>query len=270
MNICENKASFIPPSLKRSRYLIICFILLSVGKLYSQERVIRGVITNNTDIEGIHILNRTSRFNTVSNKKGEFRIRVRVLDTIFISSVHYRPGRVVISTSDFESGKLTVELEPLVNELDEVYLGPSLTGNLNYDIKNIEVTDTLNFNDVGIPGFRGEPKEKIIPVYAAVIPLRMDLEAIYKHLSGYYKKLKQQRKWEAQNRTVAQLIQFYTPKFYAEAYRIPEDRLYDFLLFCIETTSIQADFKKENYRAVLETFKTHGAEYKNRLDQKAE
>ena len=47
----------------------------------------------------------------------------------------------------------------MVNELAEVYLGPNLSGDLEQDIKKIPVEDALKFDDVGIPGFKGNRKK---------------------------------------------------------------------------------------------------------------
>ncbi|MEM7185250.1 MAG: carboxypeptidase-like regulatory domain-containing protein [Bacteroidota bacterium] len=237
--------------------------------LLGQEKTIYGKILNSRDIEGIHILNRSSRFNTVTNAQGEFRIKAQPLDTLIISSVAYVPEQLVITTEIYNEGYVGIRLETLVTELDEVLLGPRLSGNLEWDIKNIEIKDTINFDDVGIPGFTGEPEEKIAPV-VPVIPLSVDLEALYKHLSGYYRKLRIKRKWEAQNVLVVKMINYYTPQFYEESYGIPEERLYDFLLFCIETSDIEDHFNKEHYNLVLETFASHGKEYTLRMSEKKE
>lgn len=234
-----------------------------------QERSLNGKILNTHDVEGIHILNRSSRFNTVTNSQGEFSLKVSLLDTLVISSIAFVPERIVVSKELYEEGFLAITLKELVTELDEVVLGPRLSGNLELDIKNIEIKDTINFDDVGIPGFKGKPEEKIAPV-VPVIPLSVNLEALYKHLSGYYRKLRIQRKWEAQNVMVSQMILYYTPQFFKDSYGIPEERLYDFLLFCIETSEIEHNFRKEHYNLVFETFASRGKEYTLRLAEKEE
>ncbi len=252
---------------KGALYLLLLFTVF----LHAQEqRIIEGVITNDTDIEGIHVLNQSSRYNTVTDQDGRFRIRAAQGDTLFVSSVRYQPGQYIIDKEAFQSGKLEIELEILVNELDEVVLGHQLSGNIQSDIKNIKVVDTLNFDDVGIPGFKGNPQERIVPTWQAVIPTAVNLEALYKHISGYYAKLKKKRKWEAQQNAVASMINFYTPEFFRDSYGVPPDRVYDFLLFCIETTSVRRDYLRENYAGVLEAFKQQGPVYVNRLEEKAE
>jgi len=235
----------------------------------AQEKSLNGKITNVKDVEGIHILNTSSRFNTVTNSQGEFRIRAKPMDTLLVSSIAYIPEQIVITQEIYSMGFISITLKDLVNELDEVQLGPRLSGNLERDIKNIKIIDTINFDDVGIPGFKGKPEEKIVPIVSGIgLVTAMDVEALYKHLSGYYRKLKLQRKWESENVVVARMIHYYTPQFFEEAYSIPEDRLYDFLLFCMETTSIKHNFEAENYSLVLDSFKEQSKEYVIRLKEK--
>lgn len=104
---------------------------------------------------------------------------------------------------------------------------------------------------MGIPGFKGVPREKIVPLYFTITPVSIDIEALYKHLSGYYKELKTRRKWEYENNNIAQMLDYYTLPFFISTFNIPENRVYDFLLFCAETTTIESDFKMEHYGSVL-------------------
>lgn len=253
------------------RNLLIGLFLGVIAVAKGQEHVLQGKITNEEDVEGIHIINRTTRFNSVTDEHGNFSIEANRNDTLYISSVHYVPDRVVITEDIYEKGLLIIRLEALVNELSEVVLGPNLTGNITTDLRNIKTEKPINFDDVGIPGFKGIPEEKIVPMVPYVgLATAVDLEAMYKHLSGYYRKLKLKRKWEGEHILVANLIQHYTCTFFEEAYAIPKDRLYDFLLYCIETTELKKSYEIENYSGVLEIFKTKSEVYTARLLEKEE
>ena len=142
--------------------LIVC--LLGMFQLVAQEKSLQGKITNNLDIDGVHVLNVTSRFNTITDENGHFTIKVKPWDTLIFSSIKYMPEKVVVSEAIFEKGVITVQLTELVNELDEVFLEPNLSGNIAADLKKIKTEKPINFDDVGIPGFKGEPKEKIVPM----------------------------------------------------------------------------------------------------------
>ena len=249
-------------------FIVLFFV---VGTLLSQEKELQGQLTNTTDVEGVHILNQSSRINAVTNKDGNFTIKAKINDTILISSITYIPQRVFVSEIIYNQGKLSVTLDEIVNELAEVKLGNQLTGNLNTDLKNIKTEKVLQFDDVGIPGFKGEPEEKIVPVVPSIgLGAVVDVEALYKHLSGYYKTLRKKRKWESQNQTVAGIINFYGASFFTEAYKIPENRLYDFILFCLETESMEQDFKKENYSRVIAVLEEKAKVYVDRISKTIE
>ena len=249
----------------KNGYLLLGLFLLVFNIASSQQIDLEGKITNAFDIEGIHILNKTSRYNTVTNEFGEFVIRIQVLDTIIFSSVKYQIKELIITEDIYRKKKININLNELVNELDEVLIGNTLTGDLFTDLKNIKVEETFNFDDLGIPGFKGEPEEKIVPLAAAAFPLSVNIEALYKHIGGYYKKLKIQRKWTKENLTVAEIIDYYGFKFFEDAYRIPNNKLYDFLLFCIETTTLNSDYNRQNFAGVLQIFNEKSKIYVPRI-----
>jgi len=247
------------------------FFLLVAIHTFGQQKNISGKITNDKEVEGIHILNTTSRYNAITDQNGNFSITVNKKDTLLFSSVNFFPEKIVITEEIIENGIITITLKELLNELDEVFLGHQLSGNIQKDLENINTKKPFNFDDVGIPGFKGKPEEKIVPIVPYLgLATAVDLEAMYKHLSGYYKKLRLKRKWDGQNNTTSHIINFYTPTFFYEAFKIPENRLYDFILFCIETTSLQDDYDRENFVSVLQIFKTKSAEYLLRIEKKEE
>ena len=51
----------------KNGYLLLGLFLLVFNIASSQQIDLEGKITNAFDIEGIHILNKTSRYNTVTN-----------------------------------------------------------------------------------------------------------------------------------------------------------------------------------------------------------
>lgn len=239
--------------------------------LWSQAKPIYGKILNSEDISGIHILNTSSRLNTITNQQGEFRISALPNDTLVISSIKYQVEKQLVTPEIYEFGRIELLLTPLVNELQEVYLGRRLTGDLARDIKQIEVTDPINFDDVGIPGFKGKPQEKIPPILGGVIaPTAVNVEGLYKYLSGYYKMLRTKRKWEAENVVAVQIMNHYSPGFFLEVYSIPENRLFDFVLYCLETSSLQSDYWNEQHGKVHAIFAEKSSIYMERLQKTEE
>lgn len=243
------------------RCLLLCFSLFLGSILSAQQITLKGKILNKVDAENIHILNISSSYNTISNSKGEFLINVAMNDTLLFSSLQYELEERIITKKIYQEQNIEITLQEKVNQLDEVVIGPRLSGNLESDLKNIKTKDPINFDDVGIPGFKGKPQEKIVPAVIATMPTSVNIEALYKHISGYYRKLKTKRKWIAENHTIIAILNTYGVSFFEEAYKIPPNRVYDFLLFCIETTTLKPDFDKQNFAGVITIFKEQAAIY---------
>jgi len=254
----------------KSNILMVVFCLFAVQFSKAQYINLSGKISNDFDVEGIHVLNQTSKLNTVTNTNGEFVIAVKVNDTLLFSSIKYILQEIVITEKIHRQKTFVIKLEELINELDEVLLGNTLTGNLAYDIKNIKTEKPIDFDDVGIPGFKGVPQEKIVPLAAAAFPVSVNIEALYKHISGYYKKLKIKRKWTSENTTVVEIINYYGLPFFEDVYGLPQNRVYDFMLFCIETSTVQSDFKRQNFAGVLTIFQSKSDIYISRISIKNE
>lgn len=242
--------------------IFIALSFLTCVCLQAQEVLIKGKITNKDHIENIHILNTTSRFNSITDQDGNFAIEAKFRDTLVFSGITYYPKKVVVNEEIFYKKYVEVTLVNLINELDEVFLGNRLTGDLARDIKGVKTHKQFNFDDVGIEGFKGEPEEKIPTLIGQTIGITsVNIEALYKYISGYYANLRKMRKWNAQDLTIAKILNTYTNQFFIEAYQIPEQRVYDFVLYCVESSNITTNFKQQNYNLVLQTFKEKSIVY---------
>lgn len=128
--------------------LIVLGFLMSVP-VFSQENItLEGkIIASELQESTFHIINKTQGTGTVNSASGKFSIKVRENDTLLLSSVQYNNVEIRITGKILDLRVLTVELTEDINELAEVNLSNiKLTGNLNTDLKNIEVVKDLPFN----------------------------------------------------------------------------------------------------------------------------
>ena len=116
----------------------LCFLLFLIPIISFGQSILSGEITNTEEVEGIHVFNKTYQKYTITDANGKFKIPVRVNDTVAFSGVKYDLKTVVITEELIENNMLSFALNTKVNELDEVYLGYRLTGNLGIDAKYIE------------------------------------------------------------------------------------------------------------------------------------
>lgn len=138
------------------RVLFIVLVFLSFF-VHSQSTEIYGRVESKTNIENIHVINITAQVFTITDKKGLFTITAKLNDTLKFSSVQHKLREVIISNEIISNKVIFVKLTEQINELDEVFVGKVLTGDLLSDIKNTEGEPPINFYDVGITGYTGKP-----------------------------------------------------------------------------------------------------------------
>lgn len=216
------------------------------------------------DVEGVHILNRTKNKSAVTNHKGDFFIETTVNDTLIFSALQFYPKILIVTQDILKMNNINVEMVEKVNILEKVVLTPyNLSGDMAKDIKNIDLEPQVNFYDLGIPGFKGTRKEKIVSVGEAIeygLNTKIKIDPLYKHISGYYKNLKTRRKWDSENLAVTRILNYFGYKFFVENYDLEQDQVYVFVLGCVSATDIETDFYNKNFGLVLDIFKNKSKE----------
>ena len=82
----------------------------------------------------------------------------------------------------------------------------------------------------------------------------LDIEGVYKKLSGYYDNLKSKRILDKQFNAVFQAIEFYGVAFFMKNYNLKEDEVYEFVLGALENSDIEENFRSSNHSLVLNSF----------------
>jgi hypothetical protein len=232
-----------------------------VGHTQVIEDFTGKVVSDSLDISGIHVVNKNSGATTITNRKGEFSIGVQPTDTILFSAVHIKLQALVLDSLVLSQPKINVYIEHAVNELQEVVVKPhNLTGNLTDDV-TFAPPPPINFKDVGIPGFEGERHEKIrysstgnLILSTLLLPIMpLDIEGMYKQISGYNKRLRQSLKLNKQLQTVHRMIDFYGTDFLQREFTLGEEEVYGFVLAYVENNpEMLTDYLNGNHSLVLE------------------
>lgn len=250
--------------MKRSFFTFLFFSLLSFSALGQKYKLLRGNVSHPTlNLEQIHVINTSRGVAQITDIYGAFEISVAIGEKIIFSGIQFHERELVITEELFASNELTVYLEAKVNELKEVIVKPhDLSGSLSNDLTS--VPKQINFSDVGIPGFKGKREEKIVSgksilLNTLLLPISggINVDALYKHLSGYYKNLKKRRKLDRQFEAVYAIIQFYGVYFFTENYGIDQDQIYDFVLGCAQNSSLIAYYNKGMHTQVMHTLESY-------------
>lgn len=252
--------------------VLILLFTLFCGIITAQDyKLLNGKISHpNLIVAGIHVINADRGLAEITDIDGNFEISVAIGEELIFSGVQYKKRALIITPEIFALDEITVYLEAFINELDEVVVKPhNLSGSLSSDLNNVK--EQINFDDVGIPGYKGVRKEKIVSgksliLSTLLLPISggINIDALYKHLSGYYKKLKKRRKLDAQFETVFSIIKFYGVYFFEENYALEQEEVYDFVLGCSENSQLIDYYKKDMHEQVVQAFE----EYKKKQYEK--
>lgn len=251
----------------------IIFFFLATTLIRAQKyKLLTGyVFDSETPISNIHVIN-TSRGNAeVTDINGLFEISVSIGEKLVFSSIQYEKYELIITENIFSSKEITIYLKGFVNELDEVIVTNNpLTGNLKFDLLESGLEEKQNFDDFGIPGFKGVRQEKIRNATQLLLglgtSLQIDVEAVYKHISGYYKRLKKRRSLESKFVSIFSIIKFYGLIFFIENYNIGDNQVYDFILGCSENSDIIHYFNQDLHQKVIQELDTYIKIYNNESD----
>ncbi|WP_396601847.1 hypothetical protein [Algibacter sp. R77976] len=224
--------------------LLVVFILIGSQHVFSQSIELLGRIESKTNIENIHVINKTAQFFTITDAKGHFSIPVKLNDTLTFSSIQHKLKEVIVSKQIIANEAVFVILDEQINELDEVVIGKVLSGDLMADIKNIDGNAPIDFYDVGIPGYTGKPatqSERRLAQAGEFKPKMLlgivlggaSLDPIINGLSGRTKMLKERVKLE-EKESLMQSIKGRLSKDFFISNPLDETLKMDFFYFCAD------------------------------------
>ncbi len=241
-----------------NRRLLIIMLLpfFSFGQQYLQ-----GEIANSTDVESIHVFNKTYSKYTITDKKGKFKIEARINDTLVFSALQYELKQLVVTKKILKKYQYVL-LKTKISELDAVYIMPKLSGNLLSDTKNIHTKKALTAKTLGLPNAHvipPTPAER--KVYTAthgggLIPV----DAIINAITGRTKMLKQLVKWEKKTNLEENVHVNFENVIHNE-FKIPEDKIYDFIFYTSRDEIFSQIIKTNSSMIIYEFLKTKATAY---------
>ena len=225
-------------SMKSIRCLIV-FSVMAVGIMHAQKVELSGKIISKGELEGIHVINKTSYRYTTTDQNGMFIVEGKLSDSLYFSSIQHLPKTVVLTAQHINSKFITVSLSESINALDEVVIGTVLTGDLNSDISNSEVDRPIDFYDLGIPGYTGPrmnlSERRLFEADAGplVTGLGLNFSKLLNMISGRTKMLKEQLKLDNDKQTIQHIKDVVGPLFF-KTNELKEEKRMEFYYFCAD------------------------------------
>lgn len=138
------------------KILLITALFLSITTWSQEEKfeIISGVVmnaANDKPLENVNIVNINTVKGSTTNEKGEFSVKARISDTLYLSYIGYRSIQVKITDDWVKFGDVKIKMTESAIALQEVKLKEvQLTGYLEIDAQNIPIYDNYRYSISGL------------------------------------------------------------------------------------------------------------------------
>lgn len=250
------------------KLLLFLFLNGSLTVIWSQnnERIeINGIIlSENQDVEGVTVFNTSSNKGTITNNKGEFNIEVALNDRIEVSALQFKPTLIIVDETAIQAKRLKIYLVEQINQLDAVLLNSGLIGNLKVDIDNVKMIDPikLNMGNMNMAFEYNDDKAFDNSVISNNLISVMNKGQFYNGINfvqiagGIFELFvkPKAKKSRANNiplsNTATQITSVFSQSYIAETFKIPEEKVPDFIGF-LESKNINSELFKETNKLQL-------------------
>ncbi len=252
-----------------------------MANFYGQSLItykLEGKITSETkEVVGVHVLNTTRQKAVITNNQGFFSITASVNDTIVISAVQFKNKKIVVSEAMLDSAAITIAMEEVVNELDEVVVTPyDLSGKLGSDIKGLKTDPVVSASTLGLPN-AGKKKliqsermlrEASFGPFTVGTLTAVPIAPIINAITGRTKMLKERVARDKKYLLSQEVQRTYADSTYLVSLKIPKDKLDDFMYFCEVDTTFEATVKSKDQLKIWEFLRKKSVVYRanNNLD----
>lgn len=226
-------------------FLLLVSLILS-GFVLSQN--ISGKVTSEDDvlIPRVLIVNMTSNEKAYSDPQGNFTINAKMGDEIRFAKERYKLAKIVIN--NFENQ--TVKLEKIPQEIEEVKLiSKSISHSQEEQLRQ----------SIGLPKSPEKPREKPVGAREVLMPLlgaSLNIDNLYKWLSGKSRRLKRLYKYEDMQEGLAWMRNNIDYQYFADA-GINKEKINDFLTYCLRDEKVLMYMKAKNLGGITVELDNH-------------
>lgn len=131
---------------------IVLFIFCAFSYAQKTQSISGKVVsTTGLGLENVHVINLNLVVGGITNKKGEFKIKAAVNDTLHLSFLGYKSIKIKVTNDWIKFGNSNIELTESAYALEEVLIKPhSLTGYLDIDTKYIPTNNSQRYSISGL------------------------------------------------------------------------------------------------------------------------
>ncbi|MGH2664966.1 hypothetical protein [Flavobacterium sp.] len=221
----------------------VWLIILISQAAFSQTLLKGKVISEASNLDGIHVINLSNKKNTLTGNSGFFSILAKPSDTLMFSGVLVKGTQIVLRPSDFSENLFFMKLKPQVNQLDEVV------------IKNYSEINAVSLGIIPKGTKSYTPAQRRLRTASApfaslnaggMMGGSVGLDPLLNAISGRTAMLKKEVAVETRERLQERLSHMFEDVFFVEKLGIPAEYVKGFQIFTLDDEKLVKALKSKN------------------------
>lgn len=208
-----------------------------------QEALDGKINANYGDLEGVYVINAQTEVMVTTDALGAFSIEAKAGDVLVFSSIQFKEMRVLVTAENFSDLNFTVNLKPVIHQLQEVI---------------IKKYDNINSVSLGIvPKGQKTYTEAERKLYTSTdLNAKASLggmaggsvsaDPLLNYLSGRTAMLKKEMKVEKKQSDMKLLEKMFTPEHFTDTLKIPLEYVKGFEYYAVENEKFTVILNSKN------------------------
>jgi hypothetical protein len=215
------------------------FFFFCIQSLFAQSSLKGKLISDGGSVEGILVVNKSTKQNTTTNSLGEFEILAQPNDVLIVASKNSDGLEIKLNDNSFRQNPLKITITIKINQLEEVKVENISTKALGIVSKNVKEYT---------PAERKLRTAGKLKWYSPLlIPLGgMSVDGVLNAMSGRTKMLKKELVIEKYETVYKKLMVMFPEDFYSTSLQIPQEYINGFLFSVSENKEIIAYVNANN------------------------
>ncbi len=239
----------------KSKITLLFFLIFQFSFSQETRKSLHGEAENTVfQVDGGYVINLNTKSKTFISSQGFFDILAKAKDTLLVSSLAFKPKKIVLSETDFSTSLFKTNLEIQETQLAEVV------------IKKEKIKPKLAFNSqkyVDMQFFDDKyssPKNRLMPP-DGTIENGMDFVAIGKKIIKLFVKNKPEKITEIDFATM--IHKTISNDFFVKNLKIKEEKINLFLAYCDNDPKSKAPILMQNKFYLIDFLISKSQEFKS-------
>ncbi|MFQ3173021.1 MAG: hypothetical protein ACI9WT_002048 [Flavobacterium sp.] len=228
------------------RFSCLFFVLFSTAALAQtaiQAKLNGRVITNFSAPDGFYVVNLNTEQVEFTDEEGYFSILAVVGDALLFSAAEFKRTRVIVTSDDFLEKLLLVQMEPILNELNEVVI--RRYDNINAVSLGIIPSDQRSYT-AAERKLKAATGLDATATAGAMAGGSVSADPLLNFISGRTAMLRKELKVEKKQFYLKQLVNMFNEDHFVNNLNIPLDHVTGFQYYAVENEQFTKILSSKN------------------------